>query len=216
METSRIRPNKSGRPRRSTSPGSPAAPMAIPAVPRRHARPKLSLITTPSFTPNRAESAARNRSAEASGSSGNSNSRPPPSWFTLDWSIPALAITQPRLCSTMMRFGRARTTRAAWLRITSTTRGSLPTSAANASARGEAVTDAISTMRPSALLTIFCATTRTSPSSGGASAMASPRIPARSSPGANIGSPGTARRRSSRAGTAQPNFLRRRGITCSA
>src|SRR6266567_4034373 len=40
MLTCRILPNRSGLPRRSSSAGRPAAPMAMPWVPRRHARPK--------------------------------------------------------------------------------------------------------------------------------------------------------------------------------
>ena len=38
------RPPRSGVPRRSTSAGMPATPMATPVTPLRHARPKLSLI----------------------------------------------------------------------------------------------------------------------------------------------------------------------------
>src|SRR6476659_11202162 len=38
--------NRSLRPRRSLSAGSPAAPSATPTVPRRHARPQLSVMMT--------------------------------------------------------------------------------------------------------------------------------------------------------------------------
>ena len=40
------RPNRSGWPRQSISAGRPAAPIATPTVPRRQARPKLSLMIT--------------------------------------------------------------------------------------------------------------------------------------------------------------------------
>ena len=71
-------------------------------------------------------------------------------------------MTKPRRCCTMIRFGRLRTTRVDSERMTSTRRGSLPTSAARAMARGPGVTVARSTVRPSALETIFWATTSTS------------------------------------------------------
>src|SRR5918995_4854459 len=51
MLTCRVRPNRSGLPRRSSRAGSPAAPMAIPWVPRRQARPKLSVIITAGGAP---------------------------------------------------------------------------------------------------------------------------------------------------------------------
>ena len=65
------------------------------------------------------------------------------------------------------RLGRERTTRVDSERMTSTRRGSLPTSAASSTARAEGVTVARSTLRPSALETIFCAMTSTSRSCNG-------------------------------------------------
>jgi hypothetical protein len=84
-----------------------------------------------------------------------------------------------------------RTTRRDSDRTTSTKRGSLPVSAASATACSEGVTVATSTMRPSDLDTIFCATTSTSPSSGERplAAKAASAIAARSSPGCTIGTP---------------------------
>src|SRR5580658_1054478 len=69
MLTSRMRPNRSGWPRRSITDGMPADPIATPAVPRRHGRPKLSLITTPTSACD--ASADRIASADPSGSNGN-------------------------------------------------------------------------------------------------------------------------------------------------
>ena len=142
METRNSRPKRSGWPRRSSSAGRPATPIATPTVPRRQARPKLSVITTarPSF--------AASAAALASGSSG--SSRAWPSSPTLDWSMPALAMTKPRRCSTMMRLGRARTTRRLSPRMSSTSRGSLPVSSPSRCAAAEGVTLASGMLRPSA------------------------------------------------------------------
>ena len=49
--TSSLRPNRSGRPRRSISAGRPATPIATPAVPWRQGRPKLSFMTTATSIP---------------------------------------------------------------------------------------------------------------------------------------------------------------------
>src|ERR1043166_1174800 len=46
MVVCNVRPNRSGLPRKSSTAGRPAAPSATPTVPRRHARPKLSLMVT--------------------------------------------------------------------------------------------------------------------------------------------------------------------------
>ena len=109
--------------------------------------------------------------ADASGSSGSSRARWRPSASaTLDWSTPALAITKPRRCCMIIRFGRLRTTLADSDRTTSTILGSLPTFAARASAWADGTTSARSTVRPSALETIFCAITTTSRSCRGWSA----------------------------------------------
>ena len=77
--TSSLRPNKSGRPRKSISAGRPAAPIATPAVPRRQGRPKLSLMTTAISIPVSPASPRRSVSALRSGFSGNRSTRCEPS-----------------------------------------------------------------------------------------------------------------------------------------
>src|SRR5215472_4045076 len=62
--TSNSLPKRSGRPRRSTNEGNPAAPSATPTVPFRQARPKLSLMMTPSSTPKAAIKCCRKACAE--------------------------------------------------------------------------------------------------------------------------------------------------------
>ena len=127
----KVRPKRSGRPRRSISAGSPAAPAATPTVPRRHARPQLSLTITPMRLPKCAPSRSRSAAAEPSGSRGSSSTGSAPiAGSTLDWSTPALAVTKPRRCSTISALARWRTTRCDSPRMTSTSRGSLSTSAA--------------------------------------------------------------------------------------
>ena len=78
-------------------------------------------------------SLAQDRRPSASGSTGSSSTRSAPSsGATLEWSMPALAITKPSRCSTIIRSGRCRTTRRDSDRTTSTRRGSLSISAASA------------------------------------------------------------------------------------
>src|SRR4051794_32460161 len=94
--TSRMRPNRSGWPRQSIIAGSPAAPSAMPTVPRRNGRPKLSLTMTAIRLPTRSARSPRSRSADASGSIGSSSTRSVPllsSGATFEWSMPALAMT---------------------------------------------------------------------------------------------------------------------------
>ena len=184
--TRSARPNRSGRPRMSMSAGRPATPSATPTVPRRQARPQLSLMMTPSRLPKCAARRSHNAAADASGSAGSSStgSDPVPG-STFERSTPAFAMTKPSRCSTISTPGRCRTTRRDSRRMTSTRRGSLSTSAARLCARGEGRTLARSTWRPSAFETIFCATTRTSPSAGTIAPCWQAAIsrPARSSPG---------------------------------
>ena len=183
---SSVLPNRSGRPRRSISAGRPATPIATPAVPWRHGRPKLSLITTARSIPVAAARPLRSVSALRSGFSGNRSARDAPSAGpTFDWSTPAFAMMKPSLCSTISTLRRARTTRTDSDRISSTSRGSLSTSAASVRALAEGSTVARSTMRPSALETIFCATTSTSPARGATSfrVRADAMSSTRSSPG---------------------------------
>ena len=60
----------------------------------------------------RPSDAAARLAAEPSGSTGSSSTRSPPSLAaTFEWSMPALAMTKPRRCSTISRPGRWRTTR---------------------------------------------------------------------------------------------------------
>ena len=164
---SSFRPNRSGRPRRSISAGRPATPIATPAVPWRQGRPKLSFMTTATSIPVRAARPRRSVCALRSGFSGNSSTRGEPSaGATFEWSTPALAMMKPSLCSTISTPRRARTMRTDSDRMTSTSRGSLSTSAASATARAEGSIVARSTRRPSAFETIFCATTSTSAARG--------------------------------------------------
>ena len=108
----------------------------------------------------------RSASAAASGSIGSSSARSTPSCgATFDWSMPALAMTKPSRCSTISTFGprahhahRFRQDQLDQPRVLLDLGGQLDRAAATAS------TVAISTMRPSALETIFCASTSTSPS----------------------------------------------------
>ena len=108
--------------------------------------------------------------------------------------MPALAITKPSRCSTIRTPGLARTTRTDSDRISSTRRGSFWTLPASSMASVEGSTAARSTTRPSALDTIFCVNTRTSPSRGMMPPRASPSpIKAtRSSSLRTSGMPGTA------------------------
>ncbi len=132
----RARRGRDGRADRSNA-GNPAAPSATPTVPLRQGRPKLSLMMTRDADAEDAPSnAAASAWAEPSGSTGSSSTRSPPSsGATFEWSMPALAMTKPRRCSTISRPGRWRTTRLDSDRTTSTKRGSLSTSAASAIAR---------------------------------------------------------------------------------
>jgi len=68
--TINVRPSASSVPRRSTTPATPAIPMATSVTPRRQGRPNVSLTTTPTSTPSRARNPSRMRRAERSGSSG--------------------------------------------------------------------------------------------------------------------------------------------------
>ena len=117
------------------SAGRPAAPSATPTVPRRHARPQLSVTITAGRLRKCAPSRSRRRAAEASGSRGSSSTGSVPrSGSTLERSTPALAMMKPSRCSTINTPGRWRTTRCDSLKMTSTSRGSLSTCAASVSA----------------------------------------------------------------------------------
>ena len=120
--------------------------MATPAVPRRHGRPKLSVMITAGGTPKgrqvlpAAPRRCRRDRPAAAGRARRRRSAP-----TLDWSMPALAMTKPSRCSTISTLGRERTTRTDSDRISSTSRGSFWISAASSIARAEGVTVASST-----------------------------------------------------------------------
>ena len=171
MVASSTRPDPSSVPRRSTSAGRPAHPMATLTTPSRHGRPKVSVITTASHTPKASRRVSLNREAVSSGSSGSSVSSPLP---TFDASTPALAHTKPWRVSAITRSPRRATTR----RVSRSTQASLPSGSSG-------------TTRPSALDTIFWVTTTMSPSSGRMSfdRMASTRRRPRSSPGRTSGIP---------------------------
>src|SRR5262249_34089788 len=83
-------PNKSARPRMSTSAGRPATPSATPTVPWRHARPQLSVMMTASRLRKCAASRLSSAAAEASGSLGsNSTGSAAISGSILERSMPA-------------------------------------------------------------------------------------------------------------------------------
>ena len=125
--------------------------------------------------------------------------------------MPALAMTKPSRCLTIIRFGRARTTCSDSDRINSTNRASLPVCAAKSRAAWEGATDARAILRPSALLTIFCAMANTSPGSGAkpAHAMAADSCAARSSPACTMGRSGSAK-------SCRPGFKRSGGAAVAA
>ena len=171
-------------PRRSSSTSKPAAPMAMPTVPRRQGRFALSTIKTPTDIPVAASNAWRMREALASGSFGSSSASASSPWSMLDWSTPAWAPTSPSLCRTISTPGFMRTTALDSSRINCTRRGSFSVCAASSRASAEGTTPANATCRPSALETIFCATVRMSPSCKARplAASASHRMAGRSSP----------------------------------
>ncbi len=124
-------------------------------------------MSTPSTRLERCSNSARIVRADRSGSRGKSStcstaSFPGPA--TLEWSMPALAQMKPRLCSTMMVPARTRRMFRLSPNMSSTRRGSFSAWRASWRARGLGDTVARLTMRPSALLTIFCPRMRISPS----------------------------------------------------
>src|SRR5579883_812144 len=76
--TRSLLPKRYGSTTMSTSDGRPAAPSATPTTPFRQARPKLSLMTTPTETPKCASSRRLSSRQLASGSVGKSSTRSPP------------------------------------------------------------------------------------------------------------------------------------------
>ena len=142
--------------------------MATPTAPSRNGRPCVSLTMTPTRTPRASAIARRIASADPSGSFGSvvTHCGPPP---TLLWSTPAFAQMNPRRCSAMMSPGRTRSTARDSFRMTWHRRGSFLASSASCTARGPGVISSRLTTLPSALETTFCATTRTSRSSGATS-----------------------------------------------
>ena len=113
-------------PRRSTQAGSPAQPIATFTSPSRHGRPNVSVTTTPRSAP---EALARAPpgvvSAEPSGSSGSSVSKPS---ATFEASTPAFAQTNPWRVSAITRSPRRATTR----RVSRSTQAARPPSASGA------------------------------------------------------------------------------------
>ena len=109
------RPNRSGLPRRSSSAGTPLAPIATPTVPLRQARPWLSLMMTADASRPcaRATSCAdRSHVAIRIGRQQQHARHPAASASTFEKSMPALAITNPSRCTTMITSRRARSTSA--------------------------------------------------------------------------------------------------------
>src|SRR5829696_3672272 len=167
------------------------------AWPSRQGRPKLSAITTAGELPDAAAISPRIRRAEASVSTGRSETWPP---RRLEVSIPAFAQIQPDLVSVIRTPRSARTTRSLSASTSSTRAGSLPSRAASSRARTPGSTPLNSRTRPSALETTFWEmTTISSPAGDPASAIRRPR----SSPARSSGRPSTGLIRSSRAGKAE-------------
>lgn len=151
--------------------------MAKSVCPVRHARPMVSVITTPTVTPRRSRNPSRSVAALRSGSTGSSASSVDP---TLEPSTPAAAWTSPIAFSVI----RVRPLRAS----TRTASSSMSLRRRVSRSSGS---DGAATMRPSHLETTLLVTTRTSPSRSHGAASASE--PTRSSPGRNSGRPGTGR-----------------------
>ena len=187
----------------------PATPRATLTRPIRHARPKVSLTTTPTGTPVRDAIRSRSATALASQSIGSRHTSSAPT--TLDRSTPALAQTKPWWVSTI-RTRSARTMRVVSSRTTWTMRESASSFAASVAAWAEGVTSERVRIRPSALETTFWATTTTSPvwRDPECSTMSA----ARSSPGWISGRPSTPRSsrfiRSARAGARPTGLTARR------
>src|SRR5690606_34844907 len=139
------RPWESRVPRRSAIGWKPATPIAMSAMPRRQGRPTVSVTTTPGRTPSRAFRPRRSRRADSSGSSGSSSTVP---FGTLLASMPAAASTSPWWVSTM--------------RMTEPSGFSRRATSRTDSASIRASRSAARASRPSALATIFDATTTTS------------------------------------------------------
>ena len=191
-----IRPSASGEPRMSSSGIMPLTPMATSTIPHRHGRPKLSEMTTGTSTPMAARTAARMRSADASGSTGSSVTTCPLWGPMFDASTPPLAQTKPWLVSVISTPFAIRTTRRASRRTTSSWRGSRSQRSANATTSGRGSIVVRSTIAPSAFETTFCVTTRTSSSARGSAPAVDRRAatnsPSRSSPGRISGIPSRA------------------------
>ena len=186
----------------------PAMPMAMSVWPSRHARPNVSRTMTATSTPAGQRTRRGSPRAEASESTGSSTSRPCAPLD--DWSTPLLAHTKPWWVSVISTGPSWRTMRFASRSTTSMTAGSLSHGRRPLRWRtGDGSTSASSTVRPSALDTIFDVTTTTSPSASGVPAAAAAcgdqrgrgRCPARSRAG-----PG--RRRCCRPGAATSSYAR--------
>ena len=107
---------------------NPAQPIATSAWPTRQARPKLSEMIDRDQDARRRAISARIARAEASGSSGNRQTVSGSG--RLEPSMPALAQTKPWWVSTISTPRSARSTSALSSRISSTSAGSLPSTAA--------------------------------------------------------------------------------------
>ena len=168
------RPSASSVPRRSTTADMPAQPIATSVTPLRQGRPKVSEIITPTETLCSCRILSTIRLADLSLSSGNSAARPRE---TLERSMPAFAQINPCFVSVMIKSPRRR-------RIRTASRSTI--GLCDSGSLGS-----ISAIAPSALETIFCVTTRTSPSISPHSflAQASPIKAPRSSPSVISGIP---------------------------
>ena len=163
------RPPASGGPRQSSTGSSPAQPIATSAWPTRHgAAERVGDDDGAARAPRAARGPRRPGRAGAA----------PRARRRRRWTgrRPAFAQTKPWCVRQMKRPASARTSSALSARISSTSRGSLPCSAASAGAAAPGITPASGTTRPSALATALCATTSTSArASPGSASRAAPR-----------------------------------------
>ena len=154
-------PPRRARPRQSSTGRRPAIPIATSHWPTRHARPNESAITTAGRDAGQLAQPRAQRARRGVGVQRQQHEARRRRWTRRR----RRSRRRSRgACGRSSTPGRERTIASVSPRMTSTRRGSLPCSAASASARSPGSTLAGATTRPSAFETTLCATTRTSPS----------------------------------------------------
>ena len=162
------------------------------ASPWRQGRPNVSEIMTASGECRAISSSRQSCIAERSGSSGRRTTLP---FGALETSTPPLAQTNPWCVSTISTPRSIRTMRLLSRKTTSTMRGSLLYFSAHCCARAEGAIVSKRTIRPSALLTIFWATTKIAPGRMGSVPSALRILSHKLSPGCISGIPSNPRMR---------------------